>query len=82
MDTSRNSDRESSPDVTSYIEEKLNNTIFSGWYSERIWIEDLKGYRDRIKVDDDELLMLKNVKSIHRRVKKVRPGFTGVNRKS
>ena len=78
MDSSRTPDRETTPDIGHYIADKLNGAIFSGWYTERIWIEDLHSYRDQIKVDQDELQMNKTLKSISRRVKKLRPGFTGI----
>ena len=82
MDSSRTPERETTPDVQFYISEKLNGAIFSGWYTERIWIEDLKTYLDEIRIDEDEVQMNKNLRSVNRRVKKLRPGFTGIERKN
>lgn len=80
MDSSRTPERETTPDLQFYISEKLNGAIFSGWYTERIWIEDLKTYLDEIRIDEDEVQMNKNLRSVNRRVKKLRPGFTGIER--
>merc|ERR1712080_336383 len=82
MGSSRTPERETTPDIEHFIADKLNGAMFSGWYTERIWIEDLQAYRDQIKVDQDELQMIKILKSISRRVKKLRPGFTGIERKN
>ena len=83
MDSSRiprTPERESTPDIETYIT-KLHGAIFSGWYTERIWIDDLKMYLDEIKIDEDEVQMIKNLRSVNRRMKKIRPGFTGIERK-
>ena len=72
--------RESSPDLGNYVSEKLSNAIFSGWYADRVWVDELGVYRDRIQVDDDEADFIRSVKSVHRRVKKIR-SFTGIERK-
>ena len=82
MDSSRTPDRETTPDVECQIAEKLNGAIFSGWYTERIWIEDLKTYLDEIIIDEDEVQMLKNLRSVNRKLKRIRPGFTGIERKN
>ena len=82
MDSSRTPDRETTPYVECHIAEKLNGAIFSGWYTERIWIEDLKSYLDEIKIDEDEVQMVKNLKSVNRKLKRIRPGFTGIERKN
>ena len=81
LDISHTPDRESTPDINHFISDKLNGAIFSGWYNERIWIEDLKSFRDQIQVDDEESQMQKILKSVNRRVRKIRPGFTGIKSK-
>ena len=82
MDSSRTPDRETTPDIHHYIADKLNSAIFSGWYTERIWIEGVQQYRDQIKVDEDEVQMNKILRSVSRRVKKLHPKFTGIDGKS
>ena len=72
--------RESTPDIDSLIPEKLNGAIFSAWYTDRIWIDDLKAYRDQIKVDEDEFQIVKVLKTVNRKVKKQKSGFTGIER--
>ena len=81
MDSSRTPDRETTPDIHHYIADKLNGAIFSGWYTERIWIDDLKHYRDHIKIDEDEVQTNKILRSVSRRVRKLRPKFTGIEGK-
>ena len=81
MDSSRTPDRETTPDIRHYIADKLNGAIFSGWYTERIWIDDLKHYRDHIKIDEDEVQTNKILRSVSRRVRKLRPKFTGIEGK-
>ena len=82
MDSSRTPDRETTPNIHHYIADKLNSAIFSGWYTERIWIEGVQQYRDEIKVDEDEVQMNKVLRSVSRRVKKLHPKFTGIDGKS
>ena len=82
MDSSRTPDRETTPDIHHYIADKLNGAIFSGWYTERVWIDNLQHYRDRIKVDEDEVQTNKILRSVSRRVKKLRPNFTGIDGES
>ena len=82
MDSSRTPDRETTPNIHHYIADKLNSAIFSGWYTERIWIEGVQQYRDEIKVDEDEVQMNKILRSVSRRVKKLHPKFTGIDGKS
>lgn len=77
-ETPERSWRETTPDIQLYIAEKLNGTVFSAWYSDRIWIDDLRVYLDQIRVDEDELHIRKVLKSIQRRVSKLRPGFSGI----
>jgi len=79
MDSSRTPDRETTPNIHHYIADKLNSAIFSGWYTERIWIEGVQQYRDEIKVDEDEVQMNKILRSVSRRVKKLHPKFTGID---
>ena len=74
-------EQEITSDIEPFISEKLNGCIFSAWYTERIWIEDLKSYRDQIKIDEDEIQMTKIFKNVNRKVKKLRSGFTGIERK-
>ena len=81
MDSSRTPDRETTPDIHHYIADKLNGAIFSGWYTERIWIDDLKHYRDHIKIDEDEVQTNKILRSVSRRVRKLHPNFTGIEGK-
>ena len=84
MEQSKSSEREreATPDLEQLIAEKLSGCIFSGWYTERIWIDDLKSYRDQIKIDEDEFQTIKIMKTVNRKVKKLRPGFTGIERKA
>ena len=50
------------------------------WYTDRIWIDDLKAYRDQIKIDEDEFQIVKVLKTVNRKVKKQKSGFTGIER--
>ena len=80
MDRSKSSDcdRDSTPDVEPFIAEKLTGCIFSAWYTDRIWIDQLKSYRDQVKIDEDEIQTIKLLKSVNRKVKKQITGFTGI----
>ena len=73
-------DRESTPDIETVIAEKLTGCIFSAWYTDRIWIDQLKNYRDQVKIDEDEIQTIKLLKSVNRKVKKQikAGGFTGI----
>ena len=84
MDKSKSSDcdRESTPDVEPFIVEKLTGCIFSAWYTDRIWIDQLKNYRDQVKIDEDEIQTIRLLKSVHRKVKKqIIGGLTGIESK-
>lgn len=79
MDSSRTPDRE--VDLPSYIAERLHGTIFSAWYTDRLWIEDLSAYRDQIQIDAVEERTIKVFKSVHRRLKKAsNSSFTGISK--
>lgn len=82
MDSSVTPDREILQDIDQFIPEKLNGVLFSGWYKDRIWIDDLSTYLDQIRIDPDELNMNKILKSVNRRIKKIRPGFNGIEKNS
>lgn len=53
------------------MREKLCGQIFSGWYTERRYIESIERYRDLIVVDQGENIVIKQVKYAIRKSSKV-----------
>ena len=65
-----------SPKVTretfnEYSQTKLKDVFFSGTYEDRVYVECLKGYRDRVIIGEDENRFSKSLKSVLRRGKKL-----------
>ena len=77
-----------SPKVTTesfyeYSQAKLKDVFFSGVYEDRIYVESVKGYRDRVIVDEEEARLIKSLKSVLRRGKKFQgENFQGIKSKS
>ena len=82
------SDVTSSPKVTveSFSEQsraKLKHAFFSGVYEDRVYVESLFSYRDRVIVDQDETGFNKSLKSVLKRGKKFQgEKFQGIKSKS
>ena len=76
-----------SPKVTAesfyqYSQTKLKDVFFSGVYEDRIYVESVKGYRDRVIVDEEEARLIKSLKSVLRRGKKLHgENFQGIKSK-
>ena len=76
-----------SPKITAetfneYSSSKLNSTFFSGKYEDRVYVENLGGYRDRVIVDDDEARFLRHLKSVLKRGKRFQgEAFQGISSK-
>ena len=76
-----------SPKVTietfsEYTQTKLRDVFFSGVYEDRVYVETLKGYRDRVIIDDEETRFLKSLKSVLRRGRKLQgENFQGIKSK-
>ena len=76
-----------SPKITAetfneYSSSKLNSTFFSGKYEDRVYVENLGGYRDRVIVDDDEIRFLRHLKSVLKRGKRFQgETFQGIGSK-
>ena len=76
-----------SPKITAetfneYSSSKLNSTFFSGKYEDRVYVENLGGYRDRVIVDDDEIRFLRHLKSVMKRGKRFQGDtFQGIGSK-
>ena len=76
-----------SPKVTietfsEYSQTKLGDVFFSGVYEDRVYVESLKGYRDRVIIDDEETRFLKSLKSVLRRGRKLQgENFQGIKSK-
>ena len=76
-----------SPKITAetfneYSSSKLKSTFFSGKYEDRVYVESLGGYRDRVIVDDDEARFLKHLKSVLKRGKRFQgEAFQGISSK-
>ena len=65
-----------------YSSSKLNSTFFSGKYEDRVYVENLGGYRDRVIVDDDEIRFLRHLKSVLKRGKRFQAeAFQGISSK-
>ena len=65
-----------------YSSSKLNSTFFSGKYEDRVYVENLGGYRDRVIVDDDEIRFLRHLKSVLKRGKRFQgETFQGIGSK-
>ena len=61
--------------------QRLTGLFFSGRYEDRIWVEPLGAYRDRVVVDDYQTDVIKTLKTIHRKAKKAVPHFNGIQSK-
>ena len=76
-----------SPKITAetfneYSSSKLKSTFFSGKYEDRVYVESLGGYRDRVTVDDDEARFLRHLKSVLKRGKRFQgEAFQGISSK-
>ena len=76
-----------SPKITAetfneYTSSKLKSTFFSGKYEDRVYVESLGGYRDRVIVDDDEARFLRHLKSVLKRGKRFQgEAFQGISSK-
>ena len=76
-----------SPKITAetfneYSSSKLKSTFFSGKYEDRVYVESLGGYRDRVIVDDDEARFLRHLKSVLKRGKRFQgDAFQGISSK-
>lgn len=44
--------------------------LFSGWYTQRVWVQECQSYRDQIQVDDGETEARRVIKSMMRKCKK------------
>ena len=58
----------SSPKVTpesfaEHAREKLKDTFFSGTYEDRVFLESIQGYRDRVIIDEEERRLIKSLKN-------------------
>ena len=49
---------------------KLFPLLFSAWFTERVYREDISDYRDRLLVDKDESKVVKAVRSAARKLKR------------
>ena len=81
------SDVNNSPKVTAesfamQSRTKLENTFFAGTYEDRVYVENLCGYRDRVTIDQDETHFVKNLRSVLRKGKKLQGDqFCGIESK-
>ena len=53
------------------MRERLVGYLFSGWYTERRYVDPIDRYRDVILVDDVEAVVLKQVKYAIRKCRKI-----------
>ncbi len=58
--------------LSHYLETRLPGLIFSGWYSDRVWVEGVAAFRDRIRADQGETETGKVLRGVARKVKKAR----------
>ena len=77
-----NSPKITAENFNEYSSSKLNSTFFSGKYEDRVYVENLGGYRDRVIVDDDEIRFLRHLKSVLKRGKRFQgETFQGIGSK-
>ena len=68
--------------VQHFLDEKTSEGIlFSGWYNDRVRVDDRDAYADRVTLDRGETEMAKTIRSMARRAKKMGDGFTRVESK-
>lgn len=67
-------------DYVAFSQQKLTGLFFSGQYVDRVWVDPVSGYRDRIVVDPQESAAVKVLKSVHRKGRKAVPQFVGIQR--
>ena len=53
------------------VRERLSGTLFSGWYTERRYVEAIDRYRDVVLVDSVETPVIKQVKYAVRKCSKI-----------
>ena len=61
--------------------QRLAGLFFSGRYEDRVWVESVAAYRDRIIVDGYQTDVVKTLKTVLRKAKKAVPGFAGIQSK-
>ena len=77
----------SSPKVTAETfttqsRDKLKDAFFSGTYEDRVFVECLQGYRDRVVIDEEEGRFIKSLKSVLKRGKRLHgEQFQGIKSK-
>ena len=77
----------SSPKVTAETfnvqsRDKLKDVFFSGTYEDRVFVECLRGYRDRVIIDEEECRFIKSLKSVLKRGKRLHgERFQGIKSK-
>ena len=77
----------SSPKVTAETfnvqsRDKLKDVFFSGTYEDRVFVECLRGYRDRVIIDEEECRFIKSLKSVLKRGKRLHgEQFQGIKSK-
>jgi len=67
-------------DYVTLSQQKLTGLFLSGEYVDRIWVEAVSGYRDRIVIDSEETAVLKAVKSVQRKGRKAIADFVGIQK--
>lgn len=61
---------------------KFKDAFFSGTYEDRVYVESLGSYRDRVIVDEDEIRFIKSLRSVLKRGKKFQGDqFQGIKSK-
>lgn len=68
MDSSNASS--TSESLEQVIQSRVQGLLFMGWYTKRIWVQELAGYRDALQPDPTETQAIKVFKSMIRRCKK------------
>jgi hypothetical protein len=56
-------------DIMDFARQKLVPLVFSGWYSDRVWVEAWSAFRDRIQVDNVESDVIHAARSVLRKAK-------------
>ena len=68
-------------DYVTHAEQKLTGMFFSGNYVDRIFVDPVSAYRDRIVVDPEESVPIRALRSVHKKAKRALPQFVGIQSK-
>ncbi len=59
-----------SSNLSSYLSDRAPGLVFSGWYADRVWVESVGAFRDRVRADPEETEAGRILRGVARRARK------------